>query len=77
MHVYLRCSCFLFSLFFFIFSLDFGLMVRQRGFRTTLKAPTAYANLLCGICGDWDGNRGNDEGRDLSVFQEPESVGQE
>ena len=58
-------------------SSDFGLVVRQRGFRSTVIAPTEYANHVCGICGDWDGDRTNDKGRDLSVFQEPESVGVE
>ena len=58
-------------------SVDFGLLVKQWGYRSTVIAPTSYANLVCGICGDWNGDVSNDFDRDLSVFQEPESVGAE
>ena len=75
---------------------NFGLIVKQWGYRTTVIAPTTYANPVCGICGDWNGifcifcrffclltikiffpqkNVTNEFNRDLSVFQEPESIG--
>ena len=61
----------------FDLSVDFGLVVKQFGHRTTLIAPTTYANLVCGICGDWNDDVTNDFDRDLSVFQEAEFVGAE
>ena len=61
----------------FALSVDFGLVVKQFGDRTTVIAPSTYANLVCGICGDWNGDVTNDFDRDLSVFQEPESIGAE
>ena len=53
---------------------DFGLIVRQFVFTSTVIAPAVYANNVCGICGDWNGDWANDHGRDLSVFQQPESA---
>ena len=56
------------------FFVDFGLIVRQFGYTSTVIAPSAYANNVCGICGDWNGVTTDDYGRNLTVFQQPESA---
>ena len=58
-----------------LFTSDFGLSVTYKDYIVTLVAPTQYANHVCGLCGDWDGDRQNDYNIDLTSYQEPQSVG--
>ena len=56
---------------------DFGLVVKYKEYKVDINAPTVYANQMCGMCGNWDGNQANDHAMDLTSFQEEESVGAE
>ena len=44
--------------------LDFGLSVRFKGFSVTVSVPSDYQNIMCGICGNYNGNPSDDMAHD-------------
>ena len=56
---------------------DFGLSVSFGNYRVNVISPAQYSNHVCGLCGDWDGNRNNDYTTDLASYQVEEDVGVE